>query len=351
MKKLIILLFLFVSSAYSFDFKSEERNFKQDFVYTSSDSPIWGFDFLDEENILFTEKDGSLKLLNLKTKKVQLIKDDFERLDPSGQGGLLDILVEKKESSNNLFITYSFRKDSKKTTALFKAKFKDNKLSGEKIIYKANAYELTSHHFGSRLVIKDNELYMTIGDRGKRDKAQTKEFDNGSILKFSLKDYSHKIFSIGHRNPQGITLNPLNNNIINGEFGPKGGDELNLVLENHNYGWPVITYGEEYIGGKIGKKEKDGLDQPLIYWVPSISFSGINFYTHTKIKEWRNNLFLACLGSQHLRRIVIDKDNKVLKQEVLLKKLKERIRMVRTSPSGDLYFSTDSGKLGVITYK
>ena len=168
---------------------------------------------------------------------------------------------------------------------------------------------------------------------------------NGKIIKIPLSEKSAPIvWSLGHRNPQGIDVDPVTNNLYSLEFGPRGGDELNLIKKGKNYGWPLITYGKEYWGPAIGPTHKKGLEQPVEHWTPSISPSAMEFYTGNKIKAWKNNLFLACLSGMHLRKLVL-KGNKVISQEKLFADLQERIRNVRTGLDGYLYFSTDSGKL------
>ena len=198
---------------------------------------------------------------------------------------------------------------------------------------------------------------MTMGDRGERKAAQKLNVHNGKILRLNLdgtppldnpfvktKGALPEIWSYGHRNPQGIDFDPISKQIYSCEFGPRGGDELNLIKKSKNYGWPVITYGKEYWGPSIGDTHKKGMEQPVSYWVPSISPSGMVFYTGDKIPEWKNNLFLANLGSTHLRRLVL-KENKVVMQEVLFDKMDKRIRQVRNGKDGYLYFSTDNGAI------
>lgn len=149
---------------------------------------------------------------------------------------------------------------------------------------------------------------------------------------------------MGHRNPQGLALDSKGQ-LFNAEMGPRGGDEVNLVKKGLNYGWPIITYGREYYGPSIGQLEKAGLEQPLIKWVPSISPSGIVFYTADRFNKFKDNLFLATLSGQHVHRVVFDKNMKILKEEKLFENLNERFRQVKQGPDGALYFSTDSGKI------
>jgi len=234
---------------------------------------------------------------------------------------------------------------------------KETTLESTEVIFQAKVDSDTTRHFGSRLVFHQGHIFMTIGDRGERAYAQKLNLHQGSILKLThsgkaaadnpflkTKNALAEIWSYGHRNPQGIDVHPETKELWSCEFGPRGGDELNLIKKGRNYGWPVITYGKEYWGPSIGDTKKTGMEQPIEYWVPSISPSGMVFYTGDKIKSWKNDLFLANLSSTHLRRLRI-RNNKVIEQEKLFESIDERIRHVRNAADGYLYFSTDSGKI------
>lgn len=342
---LFILLTSLLASANILEIKSKEYDIEK--VYQGK-SVLWGFDFINENKIIISHKKKSLVYYDLKTKeKINLPTPKFKK---GGQGGLLDVIYYK----NKVYISYSKEVSEDETvTALASGDWKNKSIENLKDIYVTNAGGDAKRHFGSRLLIKDDSIFMTVGDRTDRDLSQSLEYDNGSILRLTLQGEPHPqnklsqkrkaIFSYGHRNPQGITL--VNNNIISAEFGPRGGDELNFIEEGKNYGWPVITYGKEYWGPSIGEEKKKGMEQPLHYWVPSISPSGIAYYQGDKLKEFKNKLFVANLSSSHLRMLDLNNDFKVQKETILFKDLEERFRMVRQSPDGYLYFSTDSGKL------
>jgi glucose/arabinose dehydrogenase len=342
-----LFIFLFLSTSIYAEFKAKE-------IYRG-DSVVWGFDFINSDELLINHKSGELFYYNLKTK--EKIKQSIPPVKVRGQGGLLDILFHK----NNVYYTFVERHNQKDITSLAKANYKNKKIFNAKVIFRTKLGGNTGRHFGSRLVIRDDLIYMTVGDRGERKYAQKLQFHDGSILRLTLdgkaaannpfiknKNALAEIYSYGHRNPQGISIDPVSGNIFSCEFGPRGGDELNLIKPGKNYGWPVITYGKEYWGPSIGPTHKEGMEQPLTYWVPSISPSGMTFYTGDKISKWKNNLFLANLSSKHLRRLVL-KNNQVIEQEELFNSLDERIRQVRNGKDGYLYFSTDSGKIFKVT--
>ncbi len=315
----------------------------------------WGFDFISPNELLVTEKSGSIFYFNLKTNKKS--KLNGPKVKVTGQGGLLDIKFKVIDDISYVYITFSEKLKGSVTTSLARGEFKNNKIANLKTIFRAKVKGSGGRHFGSRLAFNGDKLFITIGDRGERKYAQDLSYHNGKLLRLNLdgsipvdnpyvknQKVLDEIWSYGHRNSQGLDFDPVSKKLFSVEFGPRGGDELNLISPKKNYGWPIITYGKEYYGLKIGQKKKTGMEQPVFYWVPSISPSGMGFYTGNKIKKWKNNLFIANLSSRHLRRLVL-KNQKVVSEEKLFTKLDERIRHVDTSPDGYLYFSTDSGKL------
>jgi glucose/arabinose dehydrogenase len=309
---------------------------------------VWGFDFFSKNEIVYSLKKGDLFYLNMETNKS--IKLNSPEVVSKGQGGLLDVKIYK----NHVFVTYSKLVAGTVTTALAKSKISLKEKMIFKDIFVATVKSSTGRHFGSRIAIKNDSIYMTIGDRGERDHAQDLRLHNGKIVKLDLNggDFVENkisnaisnIYSYGHRNPQGIDFHPVSGELYSVEFGPRGGDELNHIIFGKNYGWPIVTQGKEYWGPSIGVKSKPGMIDPLKYWTPSISPSGMTFYVGDKVKKWKGDLFLAALGTRHLRRLVL-KNNVVIKEEILFEDLKQRIRQVKNSPDGYLYFSTDSGNI------
>ena len=330
---------------------------------------VWGFDFIDAETMLITLKDGRLLVYKTKSGKSKIV--DIPDITESGQGGLLDVLYHAP--TNNVYWTFAEERGRNffsslmdgelnlagqiVATSLARGKYQNGDIINPQIIFRSTVIGEGGRHFGSRLVIKDAHLFMTIGERGARDEAQNLSNHNGKILRLDLdgkpaannpfadnKNALPEIFSFGHRNPQGIDTHPQSGKIFSSEFGPRGGDELNVVRAGKNYGWPEISHGFEYWGPRVGPTAKEGMEQPLIYWTPSISPSGMVFYRGDKIPNWTGDIFLAVLGERHLRRLLMDGEQ-VLRQEVLFAEMDERVRQVRNSPDGYLYFSTDSGKI------
>ncbi len=319
---------------------------------------IWGFDFIDNDQIIYTKRGGELKIYTLSNKKSSKALA-LPQVSPKGQGGLLDVRVHPK-NKNKIFLTYSEPiSPTTATTALATGDLYGLELKNIKKLFSANAIHSSRIHYGSRIEFDNhNHIYLTVGDRDQRDRSQDLSYHNGKIIRLNLDGTipsdnpfiknpkaRHEVWTLGHRNPQGLTRHPTTGQLWASEMGPRGGDELNLIKPGTNYGWPIVTYGREYYGPKIGEgTSKEGLEQPVAYWVPSLSPSAITFYTGTLFSKWHHHLFIAALSGQHLRRLKIENE-KVIEQEELLKNFNHRIRNVRTGPDGALYFSTDSGLL------
>ena len=359
MKKTIFLsALLFSSLAFSKTYQSEGQKFTVEKLFAGKDV-IWGFDFLNPKEateIVFSERDGKLRYLNLKTNATHEISG-APKVFTDSQGGLLDVYFDSKDG--DLYLTYADPEKKGATTSLFRGKLSDDrkKLTGERI-FKAEAHASGGIHFGSRVLIdKDGFIFMSVGERNKRDRAQDLYTHQGKILRLTkeakapadnpfvqTKGALPEIWSYGHRNPQGLIIDP-SGALLEAEFGPRGGDEVNLIEKGKNYGWPVITYGKEYWGPSIGTTKKDGMMQPLFYWVPSISPSGLMIYDGEAFPKFKGNMFLATLSASHLHRIALDSNRKMLSEEKLLEDLEERFRQVKQGPDGLIYLSTDGGQL------
>ncbi len=356
-----ILFFLLIAlSAEAKFYQSENVKFDVETV-VSRDDVIWGFDFFSDGRMIFTERGGKMGIFDPKTKAVTLLKN-VPAVHSAGQGGLLDVRVHKDGS---IYFTYSEPVEKERsTTALAKADVVGDSLQNVKKLFTAWKPNSHDHHYGSRIVFDGKgHIFVSIGERGQQEKAQDITYHQGKVLRINEdgtvpKDNPFEgapgakpeIWSYGHRNPQGLVMKPGTDELWEAEFGPRGGDEINVVERKKNYGWPIATYGREYHGPKIADGTKAGTEQPIVYWVPSISPSAITFYEGTTFPEWKNNIFLACLGEQHLRRLVMD-GKKVVKQEELIKDLDWRFRNVRTGPDGNMWFSTDEGKIGKLVRK
>lgn len=328
-------------------------------IYNGEDV-VWGFDFLNQHEILFSYRGGKLFHLNISNNKKTQMKG-LPEIIARGQGGLLDVLIHRDDNDGIwIYITYSDNGEQSGTTvSLARAKWNSGQELSFERIFKANAYARPGRHYGSRVVIQDQYLYMSIGDRGVRDEAQNSLTHNGSIIRlhldgsipstnpfYSNSEYLSEIYTYGHRNPQGLSFHPQTRELWSCEFGPKGGDEINLIRAARNYGWPKMTYGREYSGAYIAPGHVEGMEPSIIHFTPAISPSGMTFYTGDKIDGWQGHLILAALGSRHIHRVILrEGKNEVKKTKRYLEQYNQRIRHVRQGEDGYLYFSTDSGKI------
>ena len=331
----------------------DNTSYTTELVVDGIDIP-WGIDFLPDESMLVTEKSGTLyHIINGKKTAIKNVPAVYNR----GQGGLLDIQVHPDFKNNNfIFITYASEEGEGKggNTALIRAELKNNALENIKTLYKATPNTTRGQHFGSRIVIDDQGfIFFTIGERGNRDEnPQDITRDGGKLYRLHIdgsvpkdnpfvgkENAKEAIWSYGHRNPQGMEINPETNTIWLHEHGPKGGDEINIPKKGLNYGWPSITYGKNYSGTTITKDtSKPGMEQPVFYWVPSIAPSGMSFVTSDKYPNL--NLLSGSLKFQYLEHNILDGEN-VTKRERLLKDI-GRVRSVEEGPDGFIYIGVES---------
>ncbi len=315
----------------------------------------WGMAFLPDGSLLITEKSG--ELIHFKEGKKTNIANVPE-VYVRGQGGLLDIEVHPQYQDNGwLYLSYSSQEGGEKggNTAIIRAKLKDNALTDKELLYKATPNTTKGQHYGSRIEF-DNEgyLYFSVGDRGNRDvNPQDITLDGGKIYRLHddgriptdnpfVDETGAKtaIFTYGHRNPQGLVKNPETGKLWDHEHGPRGGDEINILEKGKNYGWPVITYGINYSGTPITDiTEKDGMEQPMHYWVPSIAPSGMTFVTTENYEGWQGSLLVGSLVFEYLERQVLE-DNKVVRREKLMDDI-GRVRNVRQGPDGLVYVAVE----------
>ena len=337
-----------------------ERSDKHDFrivpVVGGLDHP-WGLAFLPNGDMLVTERSGQLRIVRdgvLDPKPIQGVPKVFA----SGQGGLLDVALHPNFDINRLvYLSYAGRGPGGAGTEVARGRLAGNRLAGVEVIFRAAPKTGGSNHYGSRLLFAaDGTLFITTGDRySYLEQAQDTSDHLGTIVRVrddgSVPESNPfvgregalpEIFSYGHRNVQGLARRPGDNAIWAHEHGPRGGDEVNILKPGANYGWPAITYGIDYSGAIISDQtEAPGMEQPVVYWDPSIAPSGMVFYDGDRFPNWQGDLFVGALVQTHLRRLELDGD-RVVKQEVLLEDLGERIRDVRVGPDGYLYVLTDS---------
>ncbi|MEJ6792695.1 MAG: PQQ-dependent sugar dehydrogenase [Lacinutrix sp.] len=320
----------------------------------------WGFVFLPDGAMLITEKEG--KIIHYKD-NIKTEIDGLPEIYVRGQGGLLDINIHPKYNENRwIYFSYASTKGDGEggNTAIMRAKIKKNTLVEKELLYKAEPNTTKGQHFGSRIVFdKDGYLYFSIGERGERDiNPQDLTRDCGKIYRLNadgtipddnpfvgFKNAKKAIWSYGHRNPQGMKLNPETNEIWSHEHGPKGGDEINIIKKSKNYGWPIITYGENYSGTTItDQTKKAGMEQPLHYWDPSIAPSGMAFISSTNYGDWKGSLLVGSLKFSYLDRCQI-KNGKIIKEERLLDGI-GRVRSIEQAPDGFIYVGVEN--LGIV---
>jgi aldose sugar dehydrogenase len=351
----------------SFDFKSVPKSniFKDasftirlDTIAQGIKSP-WGMAFLPDGDMIFTDKSGDFYRID-KSRNKTLIKGTPSVLDET-QGGLLDVELHPKFKDNQIiYLSYSKFKDSAgtklSTTAVMQAKLNGNQLSEQKDVFVALPYLKARYHYGSRIEFdKDGYMFISVGDRGQHEPKLPQLLDNdcGKIHRlfddgrippdnpFVKTPNAHgSIWSYGHRNPQGIAINPATNELWTDEHGPRGGDEVNISQKGKNYGWPTISYGINYDGTiltPLTKQEK--MEQPLVYWVPSIGPCGATFVTGDRYKAWKGDFMVASLRFMYLNRCKIE-GNKIVQQENLLKNI-GRMRFVEMGSDGYLYVGVE----------
>lgn len=342
-------------------FNADAATVRVEVVNKQLDRP-WGLTFIDKGRMLVAEKSGAMRLIqadgSLGTPLAGL-----PRVDAGGQGGLLDVLADSDFARNRL-IYFCFSEPAGNgagnSTALAVARLSDDdrRLEDLKVLFSQKPKFASGLHFGCRIVESpDGKLFLTLGDRFRRmQDAQTLDNHHGKVVRISKDGTAPadnpfigkagalpEIWSVGHRNSQGATIGPDGRLWIH-EHGAQGGDEINRPEAGKNYGWPVITHGENYGGGPIGAglTEKAGMEQPLHFWTPSIAPSGMAFLKSDRYgRAWQGSLFVGSLKFQYLDRLEI-RDGRVVKEEKLLQDVKQRIRDVREGPDGLLYVLTDA---------
>ena len=359
----ISLLFLSFSSHSkntNFTFTSEGMRLTLEKIADGLNTP-WGMTFISSTQLLVTEREGDIFLLEInKSTKIKI--KNVPAIMAEGQGGMLDVaLPPDYKTSGWIYFTYVKDIDGEGATVLARAKLKNHKFYAWQELLISESTTDTSRHFGSRIAFDNNgHVFFSIGDRGERPNGQDLTNHAGAIIRLNLDGSTPKdnpfvnhdialpeIWSYGHRNPQGLVYDKNTNRLWEIEHGPRGGDEINLIKKGANYGWPVISYGKEYWGPlAVGEgTHREGMEQPVKVYVPSIAPGSLFLYSGDTYPKWKGNLFSGALNLRHLNRIKLNKKGEVIDEERLFETLNERIRSITTSPHGLIYFSTDSGNI------
>lgn len=340
-------------------------------LITSSLVAPWGIKNLPDGRLLITQKGGSLHIVTI-SGEVSGPITGIPAVNSADQGGLLGLCLDPQFLSNNMiYWVFSEAVTGGNITSVAKGKLSDDEKSIEntKVIYRSSPANPSTKHYGGRILFdKTGNLVVSTGERSEietRPLAQSVSTSLGKVIRitkdgqpavgnpvFSQTGALSELYTMGHRNPQGLAIHPVTGEIWLSEHGPRGGDEINNLKAGANYGWPVITYGIEYDGKVIGAgiQQQENMEQPVYYWDPVVSPSGMTFYSGNRVPEWENNLFIGTLSGMHIIRLVI-KDNRVTGEERLLAAENQRFRDITQGVDGALYAITDQGRLYKIDKK
>lgn len=324
----------------------------------------WSLKFLPDGDLLITERPGRLRIFRGGELDPEPIAGVPE-VRRTVLGGLLDVVLHPDfENNRTVYLSYAKTvEENFSTTAVARGELTDSELLGVEDIFIANTRSQSVVNFGGRMVFgRDGKLYLTVGERQEQDRAQDPMDHGGKVLRLnedgSVPDdnpfvddpgYLPEIYTLGHRSPQGLAVHPDTGDIWENEHGPLGGDEINVLRAGANYGWPLVSYGIDYTGEQItetGLTELEGLEPPLVYWVPSIGVSGLSFYQGDAFSAWQGNAFVGSLmrgrvrGSGHFQRLTFENGRAITREPILLE-LRQRIRDVRPGPDGLIYVLTD----------
>ena len=340
--------------------QSEKTSIRVEVIASGLQNP-WGLAFLPDGRALVTERPGRLRIIG-KDNKLSDPVGGVPEVAAVGQGGLLDVALSPNFAKDNLvFLSFAEpRGASGSSTSVARGRLveKDGKAALEdvKVIFRQEPARAGGFHFGSRLVFaRDGNLFITTGERNLKTPSQDLSNHIGKIIRITPdggvpkdnpfvnnKDAKPEIWSYGHRNVQGAVLHPQTGKLWLTEHGPRGGDEINIPEAGKNYGWPVIGYGIDYSGAKMHEStHKEGMEQPIHHWTPSIAPSGALFYTGELFPAWKGNLFTGSLVFTSLYRVELNGE-KFVKEEPLLEKLGDRIRDVRQATDGSIWLLTDA---------
>lgn len=340
-------------------------------IITSGLSAPWGVAYLPDGRLLVTEKAGKIKIVT-QAGVISNALTGVPAVNPDSQGGLLGICLDPAFATNRMiYWVFSEVVGGGNITAVAKGRISDDEKAIENatVIYRSNTPNASTLHYGGRVLFdKTGNLFVSIGERSvleTRPLAQSVTSSLGKIVRITTSGQAAsgnpsftqagalpELYTIGHRNPQGLAIHPTTGELWQSEHGPRGGDEINRIKAGANYGWPTITYGIEYSGTKIGEgiTQQTGMEQPVYYWDPVVSPSGMTFYAGKRVPEWQNNLFIGSLSGMHIVRLAF-KDNKVAGEERLLAGEGQRFRDITQGKDEALYAVTDQGRLYKIDKK
>lgn len=351
-------------------FETTEYNIRVDLIADGLSNP-WAIAFLPDGDILVTERAGRLRRIHDGMLQADAISGTPE-VTITVLGGLLGVTLHPDFARNNiLYLSYAKgHEDGKRsTTAVTRARLNGNRLENQQEIFVANSWSLSPTNFGGRMAFgPDGKLYMTVGERQEEVRAQNLMDHGGKVIRINddgivpadnpfvgRSDALPEIFAYGVRSPQGLAFNPANGDLWENEHGPLGGDEINIIKRGANYGWPLVTFGVDYDGVSISDNTSgEGLEQPFLYWIPSIAVSGLSFYTGNAFPNWQGNTFVGSMimgrtpKTGHIQRITFSEEGVPLAREPLLMDLHQRIRDVQPGPDGNVYVLTDQNPGAVL---
>jgi len=331
----------------------------------------WGMDFLDKRQLFVTEREGNLFLVDLLTGDRKTI-GNLPAVSANRQGGLLDVAVKapagmisgniagtgSSDDAVTIYLCYSLQIGNETVTAIDRAGFDGNNLTDRTTIFRANNPTRNAIHYGCRIVLDETYLYASLGERGDRHDAQAPSLHAGAIIRLfhdgstppdnpRLDGWAPELWTKGHRNPQGLAINPSNGEIWAHEHGPRGGDEINIIEAGHNYGWPKVSHGKEYIGGSIGSgTSAPGLSDPVWVWTPSIAPSGMTFYQGEMFPYLNGHLLVGSLKFERLYLVIIE-NGRPVRESVMLDGAIGRVRDVAVAFDGSVLLLSDEGKGGL----
>jgi glucose/arabinose dehydrogenase len=340
--------------------QSEKVAFELEKVADGLGTP-WGLAFISDTRLLITERAGNIKLLDTKSKTLTSVQG-APMVRAIGQGGLLDVAVPPGFKPGDwIYFTFARDIDGDGVTVLARARLSGNTLQQWQDLLETKSATDSGNHFGSRIAFDEKGyIYFGVGDRGERPNSQDLGNHAGTVMRLhrdgrvpkdnpfvGRNDALPEIWSYGHRNPQGLVYDYSKKRLWLIEHGPRGGDEINLVLPGRNYGWPVISYGKEYWGPmSVGEgTHREGMEQPVKQYTPSIAPGSLLLYSGSAFPAWQGNLFSGALKLTHINRVELNDAGEAVAEERLMEELGERVRALAQSQQGWIYFSTDSGEI------